>query len=269
MQIRWTGRRQEGPERKEAVGRLEFRPLPPTRESPPVTVGRGPRSTPGAPIRRLLRNRCVVASQKPTSSISCDKPMSACRADGACFAAKAFMRQSPTGAGSAARSARREIVGKTCCQTADPGSTRAATPTRECTSHGPAETGRVHSRNPKKSLRDLGDSPENARQRRERLMIAAVQLAPSVGIAIACLALGVSRAGYYRRQQTPRPPKVPKPRCPSPRALSSTERQGVLDVLNSPRFVDQAPAQVQSRTPRRRCLSLFHADHVPHSGRRG
>ena len=77
-------------------------------------------------------------------------------------------------------------------------------------------------------------------------MTAAVQLSPTVGIAIACFALGVSRAGYYRRQQAPRPPKVPKLRCPSPRALSSTERQGVLDLLNSPRFVDQAPAQVQA-----------------------
>jgi len=77
-------------------------------------------------------------------------------------------------------------------------------------------------------------------------MTAAAQLAPTVGTSVACLALGTSRAGYYRRRQAPRPFTTPKPRRPSPRALSGAERRGVLDVLNSPRFVDQAPAQVHA-----------------------
>ena len=75
-------------------------------------------------------------------------------------------------------------------------------------------------------------------------MSAAAELAPTVGIAVACRALGVSRAGFYRRQQ---PSAVQEPtttRRPAPRALSEGERQGVRDLLNSPPFVDQAPAQV-------------------------
>ena len=36
------------------------------------------------------------------------------------------------------------------------------------------------------------------------------------------------------------------PRAPSPRALGTTERQAVLDVLHSERFVDQSPAEVHA-----------------------
>lgn len=71
------------------------------------------------------------------------------------------------------------------------------------------------------------------------------ELAPRVGTALACHALGVSRAGYYRRQQ-PVAPALPRDHNPSPRALSPTERQDVLDVLNSPRFMDQAPPQIHA-----------------------
>lgn len=78
-------------------------------------------------------------------------------------------------------------------------------------------------------------------------MTTAAELAPAVGTAVACLAVGASRAGYYRRQQPPRPPAEKKPRQPSPRALSVAERTAVLTELNSPRFVDQAPAQVQAK----------------------
>jgi putative transposase len=77
-------------------------------------------------------------------------------------------------------------------------------------------------------------------------MTAVTELAPTVGIAAACRALGVSRAGFYRRQQPPRTHSAPKTRRASPRALNQAERQGVRDVLNSERFVDQAPAQVQT-----------------------
>jgi putative transposase len=76
-------------------------------------------------------------------------------------------------------------------------------------------------------------------------MAVATELAPCVGTAKACRALGVSRAGFYRRQK-PSLPSVLKDRNPSPRALSDAERRNVLDLLNSPRFVDHAPAQVHA-----------------------
>lgn len=77
-------------------------------------------------------------------------------------------------------------------------------------------------------------------------MTVVTALTPHVRTAVACRALGVSRAGFYRRQQPPHAPALSRDRCPSPRALNPSERQGVLDVLNSPRFVDQAPAQVHA-----------------------
>jgi len=77
-------------------------------------------------------------------------------------------------------------------------------------------------------------------------MTATTELAPAVGIAVACRALGVSRAGFYRQQQPPRTRSAPTIRRAAPRALTQAERQGVRDVLNSERFVDQAPAQVQT-----------------------
>ena len=76
-------------------------------------------------------------------------------------------------------------------------------------------------------------------------MAATAELAPTVGVAVACRALGVSRAGFYRRQQPPAR-SAPTTRRASPRALTQAERQGVRDLLNSARFVDQAPAQVHT-----------------------
>jgi len=68
-------------------------------------------------------------------------------------------------------------------------------------------------------------------------------LARDVGIASSCNALGVSRAAYYRFKA----PKVLLPRKPRPspeRALSLPERQAVLEILHSERFIDKAPAEV-------------------------
>jgi putative transposase len=75
-------------------------------------------------------------------------------------------------------------------------------------------------------------------------MNAAEQLAPQVGIAAACQALGVSRASFYRQQQPS--PVEPKPRPRPERALSEREQQQVLDLLHSERFVDQSPAEVHA-----------------------
>jgi len=73
-------------------------------------------------------------------------------------------------------------------------------------------------------------------------MQATEELAPQVGIAPVCEALGVPRASLYRRR---RPRKQPRRTTPA-RALSEPERQEVLQVLHSERFVDAAPAQVQA-----------------------
>lgn len=68
-------------------------------------------------------------------------------------------------------------------------------------------------------------------------------LHPLVGIVAACVALGVSRASYYRAQK----PAAPKPRPRPARALSDEERAQVLATLDSERFMDLAPAQVYAQ----------------------
>lgn len=71
------------------------------------------------------------------------------------------------------------------------------------------------------------------------------QLAPSVGRQRACAALGRSRATHYRCRH-PRPHRVPTRRR-SHRALSDTERARILAWLDSPAYVDLAPAQIWAR----------------------
>lgn len=73
-------------------------------------------------------------------------------------------------------------------------------------------------------------------------MQAVEQLAPQVGIAAACEALGVSRASFYRQQQPV--PIEAKPRPRPARSLSQAEQQKILEVLHSERFVDQSPGEV-------------------------
>lgn len=69
-------------------------------------------------------------------------------------------------------------------------------------------------------------------------------LIPIVGIVVACAALCVSRASYYRAQK-PKPEPKPRPR-PS-RALSNGELARVLATLDSEEFMDLAPAQVYAK----------------------
>ena len=69
------------------------------------------------------------------------------------------------------------------------------------------------------------------------------ELAPVIGTRPACRALGAAPATIYRRRRPPAP--RPHKRRPTPaRALSGTEREQVLEVLHSERFVDSSPAQV-------------------------
>jgi len=73
-------------------------------------------------------------------------------------------------------------------------------------------------------------------------LIAAEGLSVQVGVEPACTALGVSRATFYRRK---RPiPGRQQPRPTPARALSKNERERVVAVLSSERFVDRSPAEV-------------------------
>lgn len=73
-------------------------------------------------------------------------------------------------------------------------------------------------------------------------METAFAVAPEIGLAPACRALGLSRATAYRHR-SPKPPSS-RPRRPPPRALSDEERAAVLAELHAERFVDASPAAV-------------------------
>ena len=74
-------------------------------------------------------------------------------------------------------------------------------------------------------------------------MAAAGQLGETVGTLSACQALGVARSSLYRGHQ---PKPDPKPRPRPERALTTPERETVLETLHSERFVDQTPAEVHA-----------------------
>jgi len=71
------------------------------------------------------------------------------------------------------------------------------------------------------------------------------QARDAIGVATACDALGLVRATWYRAQQTTSCAEL-RPRKTSPRALSSDERARVIDLANSPRFIDMALPQVHA-----------------------
>jgi len=76
-------------------------------------------------------------------------------------------------------------------------------------------------------------------------MQAIEKLAPVVPIAVACRAVGLSRAAVYRRRksQVSAPARL-KPRPASFRALTVELRQQVLALLHSERFCDQSVREV-------------------------
>lgn len=74
------------------------------------------------------------------------------------------------------------------------------------------------------------------------------ELAPIVGTAEACAAVGRPRSTHYRWHRKSPPPVRPE-RMPAlqPRALSEVERKEVLRVLHEPDHVDEAPATVYAK----------------------
>lgn len=76
-------------------------------------------------------------------------------------------------------------------------------------------------------------------------MEAALTLSSLIGIKPACESLDIARSWFYRRKTQRNAPSVEhNPRPSPPRALSSDERQGVLDILHTERFTDKAPHEV-------------------------
>ena len=72
-------------------------------------------------------------------------------------------------------------------------------------------------------------------------MEAAATLGKSIGVSAACSALEIPRSTLYRRRV---PSSSPCPRPSPPLALTDEERETVLSLLRSERFVDQAPRQI-------------------------
>jgi putative transposase len=69
------------------------------------------------------------------------------------------------------------------------------------------------------------------------------ELTPLIGVRQACALTGRARASHYRDVLGPvHGPSAP--RCSPPNKLTDAEFDELLDVLNSPDFVDLAPAQV-------------------------
>lgn len=76
-------------------------------------------------------------------------------------------------------------------------------------------------------------------------MDATEALALEIGTRSACEAFAVPRASLYRRRAGSKMQAVePVGKSPSPRALHAQEKQAVLDLLHSDRFVDKAPHEV-------------------------
>lgn len=71
------------------------------------------------------------------------------------------------------------------------------------------------------------------------------ELEPLIGTRAACRATGRAQASHYRRhRRSPAPARPVRERKAQPRALSEVERDRVRALLNSPGFVDKAPATV-------------------------
>ncbi|MDQ3328889.1 MAG: IS3 family transposase [Chloroflexota bacterium] len=77
-----------------------------------------------------------------------------------------------------------------------------------------------------------------------RLNSAMMAIAPQIGIAAACIGLGVARATFYRAQRPVSVQQANVPRASSPRALSTLEQHTILDWLHEPTYADLSPRTV-------------------------
>ena len=75
------------------------------------------------------------------------------------------------------------------------------------------------------------------------MMTAAVSLSLEVGVKKACDTLGLARASYYRWDLSPGSDLLETKRSVPSWTLSPEERQKVLGLLHSDRFVDQSPRE--------------------------
>lgn len=77
------------------------------------------------------------------------------------------------------------------------------------------------------------------------MMAAYFELAPQVGVAAACLALTINRAGVYRAR-TPGHTRAPchPARARPPLSLTPAEQEVLLGLLDSERFAEMAPAAI-------------------------
>jgi putative transposase len=75
---------------------------------------------------------------------------------------------------------------------------------------------------------------------------AVAELVPALATRRALRALGASHATWYRRH-APRVHRTARPRLAPPLALSPTERESILTVLNSPRLADCTPYTAWAR----------------------
>jgi putative transposase len=74
------------------------------------------------------------------------------------------------------------------------------------------------------------------------------ELSPIVGTTAALAAVGLDRAGWYRRHRLSEPPPRPERVVTGqPRALSAVEQKQIKAVLESDEFVDEAPATVYAK----------------------
>jgi putative transposase len=78
-------------------------------------------------------------------------------------------------------------------------------------------------------------------------MEAVEKLAPSVGLKRACEALGINRATFYRRQgRQGATSREPSARPQPPLKLSAPQRQTVVELMHSQRFVDASPHTIHA-----------------------
>ena len=75
-------------------------------------------------------------------------------------------------------------------------------------------------------------------------MEAAQELIPVTGISRACRSVGIARASFYRFRSPHSYHPASRKGSQSGRSLSESERQQVLAVLRSDRFVDQSPGEI-------------------------